>query len=261
MKYRIIAAGVMLFALGTAAFSQKVPDKPLNEWGKEESIRIVNESPWAKSYQSTAAASGAAASQIAREQQQSRVTGAPESYRTERNFGPPPIRMRLHSGLPLRQAMVRLQQLGVGYDKLSDAERAQFDASKKGYLDCAICKNFYVITIYRDRDASRSTVEEGIFQGMTMEDLKGQVKLENDKGEAREIFQFNAPKGPDDPAVLYFKRTDDAGNNLITKETKDFKISFAPTFLDPAKNRFAVMIPRTMEFKVAKLISGDNILF
>ena len=246
--------------LSSMAFAQKVSEKPFNQWGKEESLKIVNESAWSKTYQSTASSSAAAAAQIAREQQQSRIGGAPESYRVERNFGSPPIRVRLHSALPLRQAMVRLQQIDAGYDKMSDAERAAYDAAKKGYIDCSICNNFYVITIFKDRDASRSTVEEGVFQSMTFEELKGQVKLENDKGEARDIFQFNAPKGPNDPAVLYFKRADDTGKMLIGPDTKSFRIVFSSDFRG-TKNRFADLIPNTLDFRVDKLMMGDKLMF
>lgn len=260
MKYRsiIFLMAVCLFA--TAAYAQKVPDKPLNQWGKEESLKIINESAWAKTYQSTAGATGAAASQIGREQGQSASRGGSDPRSVARDFGPPPIRVRLHSGLPIRQAMVRLQQFDANYDKMSDADKAAFDASKKGFLDCSICKGYYVITITKDRDAGRTTVEEGIFQGMTFEDLKGQIRLENDKGEFREIVQFNAPKGPNDMTVMYFKRADDAGKDLITSANDSFKIVFSADFRG-SKNRFAYLIPNTLDFKVDKIMKGDSLLF
>lgn len=260
MKYRIFVLVTLVCSFSAAAFAQKVPDKPLNQWGKEESFRIINESSWAKSYQSTKLASDAAAGQIAREQGQGANRGGSNPQSVARDSGPPSIRMRLHSGLPIRQAIVRLQQIDVGYDKMSDADKAAFDASKKGFLDCTICKNYYVMTITKDRDASRSTVEEGVFQGMTFEELKGQIKLVNDKGEEREIAQFNAPKGPNDMTVMYFKRTDAAGNPFLTPESKDFKIVFSADFLS-TKNRFAYLIPRTMEFKVSKIVVGDAVMF
>jgi hypothetical protein len=260
MKYRIPMCVAVVCLFVSAAFAQKVPDKPYNQWGKEDALKIVNESAWAKTYQSTSGATGAAASQVAREQGQSVSRGGSDPRSVARDFGPPPIRMRLHSGLPLRQAMVRLQQLDNGYDKMNDADKAAFDASKKGFLDCTICKNYYVITITKDRDAGRSTVEEGVFQGMTFEDLKGQIKIENDKGEMREIVQFNAPKGPNDMAVMYFKRTDEAGKDLITAEAKSFKIVFSSDFRS-TKNRFAYLIPNTMDFRVDKLMMGESLMF
>lgn len=260
MKYRYVFLVAMTFLLSSFAFTQKIPDKPLNQWGKEESLKIVNESAWSKTYQSTVGATAAAAGQVAREQGQSVSRGGSDPRSVARDFGPPPIRMRLHSGLPLRQAMVRLMQIDAGYDKMSDADKAAYDAAKKGYLDCGICKNFYVVTIFKDRDAGRASVEEGVFQGMTFEDLKGHIKIENDKGEMREIFQFNAPKGPNDPAVLYFKRTDDAGIHLVRPDTKSFKIVFDSEFRS-TKNRFAYLIPNTLEFRVDRLMVGETLMF
>ena len=260
MKYRISIFVALVCLFASAVFAQKVPDKPLNQWGKEESLKIINESAWAKTYQSTAGAAGAAAGQVAREQGQSAGRGGSDPRSVARDFGPPPIRVRLHSGLPIRQAMVRLQQFDAGYDKMSDADKAAFDASKKGFIDCSICKDYYVVTITKDRDAGRTTVEEGVFQGMTFDELKGQIKLEADNGEFREIVQFNAPKGPNDMTVMYFKRTDAAGKTLIEPGTKSFKLTFSSDFRSP-KNRFAYLIPNTLDFKVDKIMMGDKLMF
>ena len=259
MKYSIFSILLAVFLVSSVS-AQKVPDKPLTQWSKDESLRIVTDSPWAKPYQSAETSASDEAGDIARERQLSRVTGTPEPYRARRSSSAPLIRIRLHSGLPLRQAMVRLQQIDAGYEAMNDAKRAAFDASKKAYLDCAICKDYHVIAIYRDRDASRSAVEEGVFQGMTFEDLVGRVRLESDKSESRELVQFNAPKGPADPAVLYFKRTNDAGKDLVGAETRSFKIVFTADFRS-SKNRFAFMMPNTFEFKVDKLMMGETLMF
>ena len=260
MKYSVSTFVVVLCLFVASAFAQKVPDKPLSQWGKEDSLKIINESAWAKTYQSTSGATGAAAGQVAREQGQSAGRGGSDPRSVARDFGPPPIRVRLHSGLPLRQAMVRLQQLDAGYDKMNDVDKAAFDASKKGFIDCSICKDYYVVTITKDRDAGRSTVEEGVFQGMTFDDLKGHVRLEGDNGEFREIVQFNAPKGPNDMAVMYFKRTDAAGKALIDPQSKSFKLIFSSDFRS-TRNRFAYLIPNTLDFRVDRLVMGEKLMF
>lgn len=259
MKYRVLTLFIAVFCVAGTAFAQKL-EKPFTQWGKEDALKLWNESAWAKTYQSTDGSTAAAAAQVGREQRQTVNRGGSDPRSVARDFGPPPITMRLHSGLPIRQAMVRLQQIANGYDKMSEADKAAFDASKKGFLDCNICKDYYVITITKARDASHSTVEEGIFQGMTMEDLKGNLKLVNDAGEERPIVQFNPPKGPEDMTVFYFKRNDDSGKPLLTTQSKSFQIVFRAEFLD-IKNRFTPYVPRTMEFKVNKLVVGENLLF
>jgi len=258
MKFKRILVVFCLFVFAVSAFAQK--DKPYNKWGKEEALRMVTDSAWAKPYQSNQGGANAAAGQVAREQGQTSSSGGSNPRSVARDFGPPPVTMRLHSALPMRQAMVRLQQIDAGYDKMSDADKAAFDASKQKFLDCAICKDYYVVTLTKAPDASRSTVEEGIFQGMTAADLKGNVKMVNEKGEERELAEFNAPKGPRDQAVFYFKRTNDAGVPLFSSDSKEVKFVFSPGFLD-VRNRFAYMLPRTFEFKASKMMIGEELVF
>jgi hypothetical protein len=258
MKYSRILWIFGILILAGSTFGQKMLEKPHASWGKEETLRLYRDSAWAKPYQAGAAA--AAAGQVAREQRQSVNSGGSDPKSVARNFGPPPVTLRLHSALPMRKAIVRMRQIDAGYDKMSDADKAAFDASQKKFLDCAICKEYYVVTLTKDPDSSGATVEEGIFQGMTFEQLKGNVKLVNDKGEERELSQFNAPKGAQDMTVFYFKRTNDAGDPLFTPESKDLKFVFRSDFLD-SKNRFAYLLPRTFEFKVSKMIFGEELLF
>jgi len=260
MKYSRILLVFGMLAMTASTFGQKMLEKPLSTWGKEETLRLYNDSGWAKPYQSTTGSANAAAGQIAREQGQGANRGGSDPRSVARNFGPPPVTLRLHSALPIRQAIVRLRQLGADYDKMSDADKAAFDASQKRFLDCAICKEYYVITLTKAPDASGATVEEGVFQGMTYEELKGNVKLVNDKGEERELAQFNAPKGSGDMTVFYFKRTNDAGDPLFSPTSKELKFVFKPEFLD-SKNRFAYLVPRTFEFKISKIVVGQELVF
>jgi hypothetical protein len=260
MKVRlsILLAFVALTAIPVLA--QKNYDKPVSKYGKDEALGIVQDSPWAKTYQSTAGSAGSDASAVAREQGQSATRGGSDTRSVARDFGPAPVTMRLHSSEVLRKATVRLQQLAVEYDKMSDEDKAKYDASRKTFMDCAICKDYYVITITKAPFTKGGGVDEGIFQGMTMDDMRGNIKLVNDAGEERELAQFTPPKGAGDSAVFFFKRADANGKLLITPETKDFKFVFNNTFLD-ARNRFANLVPRNFEFKVSKLMVGDKLMF
>jgi hypothetical protein len=261
MIQRILLVLLLTLALSSLASAQKfVTEKPYTDWGREDALRLITDSPWAKPYQSTSGSSAAAAQQSVREQNQSASRGGSNPRSVSRDFGPPPVTARLHSGVPIRQAIVRLQQFEVGYDRMSDADKALFDKGRKGFLECPICKDYYVITLVKAVDASGQLADEALFQGMSAADLKGNVKLVNDDGEERELVEFNAPKNSRDAAVLYFKRTDASGKPLLTKDSKDFKIIFSSEFLS-TKNRFAYLIPRTFEFKVSKLVAANDVLF
>lgn len=250
---------LFLLSVGTV-IGQKDYDKPVEKWGQEEALRIVNESAWAKSYQSSAGQAGAAAVTVAREQSQSVYSGGSNPRSIARNFGPPPVYLRLHSSEVLRKATLRLQQIAAGYDKMSGEDKAKYDASRKMFLDCAICKDYYVVTLTKAPYSSSQSVDEGVFQGMTLADLKGNVRLVNDRGEVRELIQFTPPKNSGDSALFFFKRTDEAGKHLITPESKELRFVFTNDFLEP-KNRYAYLLPRSFDFKVSKMMVGDKLMF
>ena len=261
MKFKINALVFVCFCFFVSAvYAQKALEKPYQKWSKDEAIRILSDSGWAKTYQSTVGSANASASQINREQGQSASGGGSNPRSVARDFGPPPIVMRLHSGAPIRQALARMQQINAGYDKMDEKKKAQFDESSKSFIACAICQNYYVVTITQSPNASGPGVEEGIFERMSLKDMKGNVWLENENGEKRELVQFTPPKGRGDSAVFFFARNDDKGTPLLTAQNKEFRFVFKNEFLNTA-NPYAGLVPRNFEFKVSKLMVGENLEF
>lgn len=251
---------ICICCLSNAVFAQKTWEKPLEKWSKEDALKVVTSSPWAQTYQSPEGSASAAARQIGREQRDTVNSGGGNPGSSSRYLGPPPVVIRLHSALPVRQAIIRGRQLVAGYNKMDDKQKAEFDGSSKGFLNCAICQNFYVVSLTQFPDSSSQSVEEGIFQRLTLKDLKGNVWLINDKGEKRELMQFTPPKGQGDSAFFFFARKDDKGNLLLTPDSKDFRFTFNNEFFT-ASNPYAAMVPRNFEFKVPKMMVSDKVEF
>lgn len=251
---------LFLFIFVTTSLAQKTWEKPFNKWTKDEAMKILSDSPWAQTYQSTEGVASASQQQIRREQGQTVNSGGgnPRSY--ERNQGPAPVVIRLHSALPIRQAIVQLRRIEAGYDKLDEKNRAEFDKSVQGFIDCKICQNYYVVTITKFINSSGQSVEEGIFQRANLEQLKGNVWLVSDKGVRHDLVQFNAPKNASDMAVFYFARQDDKGVPFLTAENQKFDFAFNNSFLDN-RNPYSIFLPRRFEFSVSKLISNNNVVF
>lgn len=260
MKFSKLTLLVCIICLSFTAFGQKYLDKPYQKWSKEDAIKILNDSPWSQQYQSTSGLAAVAQRQGAREQADNSILGGRERGATSRSVMPPPVTIRLHSALPVRQAIVRMQQLNANYDKMSEGDRTKFDESSKGFLNCAICQNYYVVTMLKAKDTSGTAVDDGLFQTMNFDDVKGKVWLVNDKGEKRELAQFTPPKGASDAAVFFFKRSDDKGTAFITPETKTVKFVFANEFLD-SRNPYSGFVPRNFEFKVSKMIADSKVEF
>ncbi len=105
---------LLVICAAISVSAQKGYDKPIDKWSQGEALKIVSESPWAKTYQSPAGSAFADARQVTREQSQTAHSGGSNPRSVARYFGPPPVVMRLHSSEILRKATVRLQHLAPG---------------------------------------------------------------------------------------------------------------------------------------------------
>jgi hypothetical protein len=165
--------------------------------------------------------------------------------------------MRLHSALPIRQALARAQQIGAKYDSMSQEDKKKFDESTAKFLACAICTDYYVVTLIKIKDSS-GKVDDGIFQTLKAEDLKGKVWLVNDRDEKLELAEFTPPKGAGDAAVFFFKRP---ATPFFNTTDKQIRFMFANELRQSGNNAYASLIPRTFEFKVSKMVVGEKIEF
>lgn len=251
---------LLLVMTSSSIYGQKYLKEPWTEWSRDEALSLLSNSAWAKTYTSIESGARAEAQSMARAGRDTVNRGGGNPGSINRDLGNLPIVIRLHSSPLIRQAMVRMQQLGAKYDKMSPEEKAKFDASRKGYLDCAICRDYYVVTITKFTDSSGETVNEGIFQSLNLEDVKNHITLANDKGEVRQLIQFTPPKTGGDSAIFFFKRTDEAGKALITPETKELKFEFTNEFIQGDK-RYSALYPRRFEFQVSKMIVSDAVSF
>jgi hypothetical protein len=254
------AIAFVLFVSVVPTLAQKLPDKPFTEWSKDAALKILSDSPWAKTYSSIESRVGAQGRSIARTQRDTVNRGGGNPGSVAIDGGNLPIVIRLHSAVPVRQATVRLQQLDVKYDKMNETERKAFDSNRKGFLDCAICKDYYVVTITKFTDNSGERTNDGIFQTVTLEDIKGNVTLVNDQGEKRELIQFTPSKGAGDPSIFFFKRLDESGKPLLTPDSKELQFVFSQSFIDWNK-RDAGLYPRQFEFSIPKILVGGEVMF
>ena len=248
----LIAACLMGLAVNPV-FSQKVWEKPSKDWSKADTVKILNTSPWAQFF----VPSTSDFRQTDRETRQTASSGGSNPGSTALIIGRTPIVIRVFSGAPIRQAMIRLEQIQVGYDKMDDKKRAAFDAASKNIIECPLCKPFIVIGIAKVVDITQG-VEEGMFQTTKLEDLKGNVKLINDEGEVRELVQLTPATGANDMAVLFFARKDSKGKDFLTSDNKNFKLTFNGNFLN-SQSPYAKLLQSSFEFNTAKMKIGEKI--
>lgn len=259
MRYNSIFVIAIILFFAIAVDAQKFLDRPFTTWSRENATDVITDSPWAKIHQNMAGAISADMREAARAQSDTRLTGQ-ERGRSERSGGTAPVVARLHSSAAIRLALARLNQIGAGYDKMEAAKKAEFDESVKRLIECPICQTHYVVTITQSPNSSGQSVEDAIFQGMTLEQMKPIIWLEDEKGLKRELVQFIAPEKRGDSAVFFFPRKDAQGNLLFTDASKQVNIVFDNTFLT-SSNRYAPMVPRRFEFNFSKMKFGDFLPF
>jgi hypothetical protein len=73
MKFKKLTLLACFLCLSFTAMGQKYLEKPYQKWSKDEALRVITDSPWARTYQSTEGAAAAAARDVGREQSQGRI--------------------------------------------------------------------------------------------------------------------------------------------------------------------------------------------
>ncbi len=246
---------VFALILTSSAFGQKFLQKSYKEWSRDEATKVTTDSGWASQYQSEEGL-------VAAQQEQTARSAGDNNRGTYRgNQGrvdyPVPVAIRLHSALPVRQALVRLQQLDANYDKMNAEDKQEFDEQKVKFLECGICKDYYVVTLSKWKDTSTS-VSEGIFQSLTISELKGKIFLVNDKDQKLELTQFTPPKNATDAALFFFKRTNEKGEPFFTAADKQIRFMFANELRTNSVNADGKLIPKSFDFKVARMLSSNG---
>jgi hypothetical protein len=198
-----------------------LPEKLFQQWSKEEVNKILTDSLWAKTQ----------AIRIQRRGQVRSIAGQTESEgglsrKGELTSAEDPIdyrfTLRLHSALPIRQALVRKEQLKWDYDKRSASERKAFDVqAKQVLLDCPVCADNYILSVgFASDNSSGNDMIYQWFGSATLPAIKGYVYIANERGERRDLVAFIPPKSAGDDVFFIFPRLDEKGQPLFTAADK-----------------------------------------
>lgn len=223
-----MALTLMLLGAMSVASGQAWEKKPYQEWSKAEVERLLSDSPWAQQHTQRMSRGGDAG-------QDATITA------------------RLRSALPIRQAIVRQMQMQARYDKMSETERAAFDAKTKPILDCPPCRDTYAVALSgrSERNVSYDPVY-GRFRDATPDQLRKYVYLENSRGERREVVDFIRPQALGADAVFVFARRDPSGKALLSPDDKKLTLRFGESTITSLF---------TFEFDVHKMLLNGEVAF
>jgi hypothetical protein len=212
---------LLLCTFGTASAQEGGPNKPYRHWSKDEVEKIRTDSPWARTQ----------TLRIQRRGQVRSIAGQTETEdgtvarKGELSSAEDPLdyrfTLRLHSALPMREALVRQEQLKWNYDKRTAAEQKAFDEQARQLLDCPICPDNYVLSVgFSSKNSSGNDMVYKWFGSATLPSIKGYIYLANERGERRDLIDFIPPKSPGDDVFFIFPRLDEKGQPLFAPTDK-----------------------------------------
>ena len=248
---------IVLFALVSIGLAQQeLIKKPLDQWTRADAQSVLSDSVWVSKQelrlrfdQQKQVAAGSYTPNAG-------VTDTTAANAQTAVSSDVPIdfvfTVRLRSALPVREALSRLKQLQADA-RMSEKERATFDAQVKGLLECPACVQNYVISLSStSKNRPGADAVFSTFKGGRLSDLQRYVYIANDKGGRRELIHFVPPKAPGDEAVFFFPRLDDQGAPLLTKESRDLLINLSDNRPNSITN---------FKFDVSKLIVDGKVEF
>lgn len=252
--YGLLIGLLALTSIGLA--QQDLIKKPLNEWTRADAESILNDSVWVSKQEL----------RLRYDQQRQVAAGSytPNAGVTDTTAANAqttvssdiPIdfvfTVRLRSALPVREAMSRLKQLQAD-TRMSEKERATFDAQVKGLLECPACADNYVISLSsKSKNSPGADAVFSTFKGGRLSDLQRYVYIANDQGQRRVLIHFVAPKAPGDEAIFFFPRLDEKGAPLLTTQSRELSINLSDTQANSITN---------FKFDVSKLIVNGKVEF
>lgn len=209
-KWVICAA--LLTVAAAPARAQFWEKKPWQQWTRQECDRILTDSPWARKFTTSEV----------RIQASGIRTGGTQERETQ-----PTIEYIAHlrSALPVRQAVVRKMQIQTRYDRMSDAEKRNFDKQAADYLNQDFSNRVVVHIIYQSNITALQQGLDDTWRASST-DLPADTYLISGRGERIELMRFIPPE----PAVPEFEL-------IFPKQRNDQPI------LSPTDRRFQVQLP------------------
>lgn len=189
---RFLVIFFLLFLSIPCARPDGLPRKEFTRWSADEAVSVLNKSPWARQITFTRVVGGIG----------SGVYGEKEIYST--------FFVRFLSALPIREALVRLQQIEQGYDQMDAAARSSFDSVTSRLLRPDLARWIVLTVNFRSNDPDTERSVKQFFQSQSFETIKNRVHLSTLRFPQLEISAYYPPQGDTIGAKFVFPREIDA---------------------------------------------------
>lgn len=162
--------------------------EPFRQWPLERALQVLNDSPWARQETFTRVISGVG----------SGASGEKEIFNT--------FYVRFLSARPVREALVRVQQIEYGYDGLPPEDRGRFDRYAEEDL-LADFEDWIVVAVaFRSNDPNQESDVRRFFERQTGETLKNRAFLSTRLFSQVRIADYFPPRDEGIGAKFVFPR-------------------------------------------------------
>jgi hypothetical protein len=179
-----LVAGVTVLAFAAEFWTRK----PYQQWSREEAVRVLTDSPWAKT---VTLRNGTVST---------RTTSGAQGVEDSRAEATIWYTVSIRSALPVRQANARLAAINQKYDKMDAAAKKDFDEKWSKYLDNKFDMLVFAVN-YDSNDPSLQRPISTAFQAQTVESMKPTTFLTLKDGTRLEPVGFAA--GPREMQIAF----------------------------------------------------------
>jgi hypothetical protein len=215
-------------------------EKDYKHWSKQECRKLLQDSPWAKSY---------SIDNVVIEFFETRPTPGQESN--------PRItyHVQFRSALPIRQAEIRSAQLQMNYDQLSPEQRSNFDRQAEQYLNVSFADSVAVHVSFDSNVIPIARELMQYWQTKTLEQVKNTTYLVGSDGTLVPPTEFQ-PYGPGrQEFALLFPRQHE-GKPLVGPKDKRISLQFEhPATSELRGGRVLVQFP------VKKMLIDGKVIY
>jgi hypothetical protein len=218
--------------------------KEYQQWSERECRKLLEDSPWGQSYTlsqtlieplSTPSTDGAG--------ERAREARPQISYQAE-----------FRSALPIRQALVRLEQIRVKYDQMQPAQKQVADQRAKDFLAVRFPDTVVLHVAYSSNVQSDDRDLVRYWRSQTTDTLKNFVFL-NAAGEKVPLLLYSVTQGAGREFQLVFPR-EYKGRQLIGPNDKTLQLEFPhPTIRGQAGSLVLIA------FKVEKMLIQGKVVY
>lgn len=260
-RSRVLFALLLVACLAIPAAAQFWTKKSYDKWSKNECKDMLTKSPWAGQYRHAVAVQELISSS-------SSITGAPLVEGRESPYVT--YTAKFMSARPIREAMIRMQQLDAKYEKLTPEKKAAFDEQAKKFLDMPFADQIVIQLSYETIQTYRIPLSR-YWKSLSQDELRQKMSLFGDEGKVTPA-QVIVSDGPDPEFQLFFPRVHD-GKPLVTSASKEIALEvFHPEVKQPERDMSpqqrtasGVGTPPVLpavrvfiNFPVKKMMSGDQ---